>query len=300
MGETPVLRIGHSPDPDDAFMWWPLAAEHVGAVTSGRFRYEPVTADIETLNRRAESGQLEITALSCAQYAFVADRYALTCCGTSMGDHYGPRIVAREPLVADDLQRAGAVLAIPGERTSAFAACRLMLGPGSFRHEVVPFDEIIPRVAAGEFAAGLVIHEGQLTFADANLHLVADLGTWWASTRGLPLPLGVTAIRRDLDERFGPATTAAVVTELVASVAYALAHRQEALAVARRFAHGASDAQTARFCDMYVNRWTRDLGPVGRAAIETFLGEAHRAGLVPQIGPLDVVTAVERGGRGTP
>lgn len=288
MADTqPVLRIGHSPDPDDAFMWWPLT-EPAAQVTCGRFRYEAVTDDIESLNRAAESGELEITALSCAQYPHVKDRYIMTSCGASMGDRYGPRIVAAKPIGVEALRQPDACLAVPGERTSSFAACCLLLGPGTFRHEVVPFQEVMPRVAAGEFTAGLVIHEGQLTFAHEGLHLVADLGSWWVSHIGLPLPLGVNAIRRDLDEHYGPGAITAVTADLLRSIQHASSHRAEALSVARRYAHGTTDQETEEFCDMYVNRWTVDLGKVGRAAVETFLAEAHRAGLVPDPGPLDL------------
>ncbi len=206
MGDPqPVLRIGHSPDPDDAFMWWPLSSPDTGFDT-GRFRYETVPDDIEALNRLSETGDLEVTAMSCAQAARVADRYTITSCGASIGQGYGPKIVAARPLAAGDLKDSGAVLAIPGTRTTAFAATCMLLGPKSFRHEEVPFDGIIERVAAGEFTAGLVIHEGQLTFGSVGLHLVADLGMWWSSHSGLPLPLGVNTVRRDLDTLYGDGT----------------------------------------------------------------------------------------------
>ncbi|MCZ6544048.1 MAG: ABC transporter substrate-binding protein, partial [Planctomycetota bacterium] len=232
--DRPTLRIGQSPDPDDAFMWWPLVdgAGGPSEFHTGRFRYQPVLDDIETLNRLSERGELEITAISCAQYPFVSDRYALTNCGSSMGDHYGPRIVSNRPMSIEDLRRDDVVLAIPGERTSAFRAATMLLGPGSFRHAVVRFDQIVPRVAAGEFAAGLVIHEAQLTFAEAGLHLIADVGMWWSSHCGLPLPLGVTAIRRDLDESYGQSTLRQITADLHRCVQFALDHHDEALAYA--------------------------------------------------------------------
>ncbi|MHC4414462.1 MAG: menaquinone biosynthesis family protein [Planctomycetota bacterium] len=286
--QRPILRIGHSPDPDDAFMWWPLGREG-GGFDTGRFRYEPVLRDIESLNCAAEAGELEITAISCAQYARVADRYALTSCGSSLGDQYGPQIVSRQPMTTRDLQRDDVVLAIPGERTSAYAALSVLLGAGSFRHAVVDFDQIMAKVAAGEFAAGLVIHEGQITFEQAGLHLVADLGMWWSSRCGLPLPLGVNVIRRDLDELCGPSTLGRVTADLRRSVQYALDHRAEALAHARQYARDLTAEQAEQFVNMYVNRWTLELGSVGRAAVKTFLRETHRAGLSPDPGEVDVI-----------
>ena len=289
--DRPTLRIGQSPDPDDAFMWWPLVggADGPSEFDTGRFRYQPVLDDIETLNRLSERGELEITAISCAQYPYVSDRYALTNCGTSMGDHYGPRIVSNRPMSIDDLRRDDVVLAIPGERTSAFRAATMLLGAGSFRHAVVRFDQIVPRVAAGEFAAGLVIHEAQLTFAGAGLHLIADVGMWWSSHCGLPLPLGVNAIRRDLDEFYGQSTLRQITADLHRCVQFALNHHDEALAYALGRAKDVSPEVGERFVNMYVNRWTLDLGSVGRAAVQTFLHEAHRAGLSPDPGEVDII-----------
>ena len=285
----PTLRLGHSPDPDDAFMWWPLTGKE-GGLETGRFRYEPAIRDIESLNRSSETGELEITAISCAQYARVADRYALTTCGSSVGEQHGPQIVSNRPLRTADLTRDDIVLAVPGERTSAFAALSVLLGPGSFRHEVVGFDEIIPRVAAGEFAAGLVIHEGQMIFDRAGLHLVGDLGMWWSSRCGLPLPLGVNAIRRDLDQLHGDATLREVTADLERSLRYALEHRGEALAYAQQYSRDLSPPETERFVNLYVNRWTLDLGSVGQAAVQTFLEEIHRAGLAPAPGTVDFIS----------
>jgi len=281
MGDPqPVLRIGHSPDPDDAFMWWPLSSPDTGFDT-GRFRYETVPDDIEALNRLSETGLLEITAMSCAQAARVADRYAITSCGASIGQGHGPKIVAARPLAAGDLKDSGAVLAIPGTRTTAFAATCMLLGPGSFRHEEVPFDRIIERVAAGEFTAGLIIHEGQLTFGSTGLHLVADLGMWWSSHSGLPLPLGINAVRSDLDKLHGDGSLETVNSDLTRCLEFALEHREQALAYAMRFARDLTPQLVDQFIDMYVNRWTLDLGSVGKAAIRTFLEEAHRAGVGP-------------------
>lgn len=278
--ERPVLRIGHSPDPDDAFMWWPLSSAETG-FDSGRFRYEPVAEDIETLNRRSTGGEYEITALSCAQAARVSDTYAITACGASIGQGFGPKIVAARPLAAGDLKDSGAVIAVPGERTSAFAATCVMLGPDSFRHVEVPFEQIIDRVASGEFTAGVIIHEGQLTFGEKGLHLVADLGMWWSSHSGLPLPLGVNAVRRDLDELHGAGTLESVAGDLKRCLEFAVERREQALAYACRFARDLEPRMAAQFVDMYVNRWTLDLGSVGKAAIRTFLSEVHRVGVGP-------------------
>ncbi len=286
--DRPVLRIGHSPDPDDAFMWWPLSGAETGFDT-GRFRYEPVTDDIESLNRRAETGELEITALSCAQVARVADRYAVTSCGASIGQEYGPKIVASESVTLDDLTKPGAVLAVPGTRTTAFAAASILLGPGSFSHVEVPFDRIIAYIAAGRCTAGLIIHEGQLNFAQAGLHLLADLGMWWSSHCGLPLPLGVNAVRRDLVLHYGDGALADVNEDLKRCLKFTMEHREQALAYAQQFARDLEPRLVEQFVDMYVNRWTVELGTVGRAAVRTLLQEAHRAGLGPDPGGLEFI-----------
>ncbi len=288
----PVLRIGHCPDPDDAFLWWPLwgsAATPPVDFDTGRFRYKPVLDDIESLNHRAESGELEVTAMSCAEYPHVADRYAIMTCGASIGELYGPQIVANRPMDTAELKKPRVTMAVPGEHTSAFTAASILLGPGSFRHEVVPFGEIIDRVAAGEFDAGLLIHEGQLTFDNAGLHLVADLGMWWQSRCGLPLPLGINAIRRDLNARHGPASMATVSADLARCLQYSNDHRSDAMAFARGYGRDLTSALTERYVDMYVNRFTCDLGPVGRAAVQAFLREAHRAGMTPDAGDIDFV-----------
>jgi 1,4-dihydroxy-6-naphthoate synthase len=290
--DRPVLQIGHSADPDDAFMWWALTGESADPPAdfdTGRFRYEPVPADLESLNCRAEEGELEITALSCAQYPRVARLYALTTCGTSISMECGPKIVARQAMSADDLHQPGVTLAVPGERTSAFAAANILLGPGEFRHEVVSSDRIIPAVVAGEFDAGLVIHEAQLTFEEAGLHQVADLGMWWMSRSGLPLPLGVNAIRRDLNDLHGPGTLERVTADLKRCLQFALDHRRDALTHALRYGRDLTPRLAERFVSMYVNRWTLDLGAFGRATVRTFLDEAHRAGLVPDPGDVDFV-----------
>lgn len=291
MDSRPVLRLGHSPDPDDAFMWWPLL-ELGGTpprIASPRFRFVAVAADIEALNRRAVAGEdlLEISAFSCATYARIADRYALTACGSSVGDGYGPKVVARTARTPESLR--GAHLAIPGEGTTAFLVTNLMLGPGSFRATAVPFKEIPHRVAASEFDAGIVIHEGQLTFAEQGLVLVEDLGAWWRSQTGLPLPLGANGLLRALDDRHGAGTLAEVGALLARSVQYALDHREESVRYALGFADGMAAELADRFISMYVNHWTLDCGPTGRLAVRTLLGRAADAGLIPRVSEPDFV-----------
>jgi len=292
----PVLRLGHSPDPDDAFMWFPITGINGGkpALDTGRFRFDAVQQDIETLNRRSDRGELEITAISIAQYPYVADRYAFTSCGASMGDGYGPRLVARRPIELAELRDGQATLAIPGRRTSAWLATGLMLGGASrIRAVEVPFDRIIERVAAGEFDAGLVIHEGQLTFQDRGLVLLADLGAWWTGRTSLPLPLGGNVIRRDLDNRYGVGTLAEVTATLGRSLRYALEHREEAIDYALTYARGMDRALADRFVAMYVNKHTLDFGPTGREAVRRFLAEAAQAGLAPGPASVDFIDPKE-------
>jgi len=272
-------------------MWWPLfeLEGRAARIDTGRFRYEPVTADIESLNHRSGQGELEITAISCAQYPYIKDRYALTACGASLGDAYGPKIVSREPMEIDDLKSFDVVLAVPGTRTSAFAATCLLLGKDSFRYEVVPFEQIIARVGSGEFRAGLIIHEGQLTFEQSDLRLVVDLGAWWTQRTGLPLPLGANAIRRDLDARYGDGSIVQVTATLRRSVEYALEHRREAVGYALQFARDMSAELADEFIGMYVNKMTLDFGQRGQAAVREFLRQVHEAGLAPSAGPIDFV-----------
>lgn len=278
-----VIRVAHSPDSDDAFMFWALAA---GRIDTGERRYVHELADIETLNRRALAGELEVTAVSIHAYAYLADRYALLAHGASIGDRYGPRIVAREPAPADPRAAlAGRSVAIPGELTTAYLALRLY--QPAARTVVVPFDEIEAYVAGGQADAGLLIHEGQLTYADSGLSLWVDLGEWWHDETGLPLPLGGNVVRRDL----GAALLAAVATDLKASIEYGLAHRAEALAHAQAFSRGLDPAKTDRFVGMYVNDYTVDYGELGRRAVAELLARGHRAGIVPGPVPLHFVAA---------
>jgi 1,4-dihydroxy-6-naphthoate synthase len=266
------VRVGHSPDPDDAFMFYGIAS---GRVDTGRYRIEQVLEDIETLNRLALAGALEVTAASIHAYAHLAERYVLMPCGASMGDGYGPCVVARSPLTADDL--AECLIAVPGTLTSAFLALKLFLGRG-FRHEVVPFDRILETVRDGGADAGLIIHEGQLTYSGMDLRLVTDLGAWWAErTSGLPLPLGGNVVRRDL----GPDTQRELTRILRASIDYGLAHRAEALDYAMDYGRGLGRDLTDRFVGMYVNDLTREYGERGRLAIARFLDEGRAAGWVP-------------------
>ena len=279
-----TLQLGHSPDPDDAFMFYGLAKDQLD---SGRYRFTHVLQDIETLNQRAMRGELEITAISIHAYPYVADRYALTSCGSSMGDKYGPMIIAKQPMAIADLK--GKTIAIPGKMTTAFLTLQLLLGKGgdAFQFEVVHFDEIPKYVQDGKCDAGLIIHEGQLTFRSLGLHLVVDLGQWWYEKTDLPLPLGGNCIRKDL----GPQTCQEVTDILRRSIAYSLEHRKEAVDYALAFGRDLNRDLADQFVGMYVNDWTLDYGPRGKAAIDRLLSEGAAAGLVPAIGQIEYVTA---------
>jgi len=273
-----VIHVAHSPDADDAFMFWAMAAGKID--TAGR-RYVHELGDIESLNRRALAGELEVTAVSLHAYAYLADRYALLAHGASIGDRYGPRIVSRTPTPTDPRRAlAGRRVAVPGELTTAFLTLRLYQPDA--HHVVVPFDQIEDYVAAGNADAGLLIHEGQLTYADRGLHLWADMGEWWYEETKLPLPLGGNVVRRDL----GDELMRMVAHDLKASIEYGLAHRAEALRHAQGFSRGLDTADTDRFVGMYVNAYTVDYGPLGRRAVAELLERAHRAGLIPA--PVDL------------
>jgi 1,4-dihydroxy-6-naphthoate synthase len=272
------IRVGHSPDPDDAFMFYALAKDKLD---TGSLRFVHEMADIETLNRRAFSGELELTAVSLHAYAHLADLYMLCPCGASMGDGYGPMLVARSKCTIEDL--AGETIAVPGTLTTAYLALRLCLG-SDFPHVVVPFDKILDVVAAGEHrgrpvAAGLVIHEGQLTYADEHLELVIDTGAWWMTETGLPLPLGANAVRKDL----GTETIREVNRLLKASIQYGLDHREDALEYALGFGRGLDTATADEFVGMYVNDWTLDFGQRGREAVATLLAQGYAAGVIPKL-----------------
>jgi 5,8-dihydroxy-2-naphthoate synthase len=266
------IRLAHSPDSDDAFMFFGLAEEKID--TEGlKFTHE--LSDIETLNRRAERGELAVTAVSFHAYAYLVDRYLLLPHGASFGDGYGPVVVTRKERAA--ARPADLIVASPGPRTSAQLALELW-APG-IQTEFLPFDRILDAVRRGQCDAGLLIHEGQLTFRDEGLAEIVDLGRWWKGRTGLPLPLGGNVIRRDL----GPEMIARVSRVLSRSIEYGLTHRAEALDYAMRFARDLDRGRADRFVDMYVNEWTRGYGPRGRQAVERFLGDAYEAGLVPKV-----------------
>jgi len=289
-----LLRLGHSPDPDDAFMFYALAHDRIDV---GRWRFEHVLQDIQTLNRRAMNGELEVSAISIHAFPYVADKYALMSCGSSMGDGYGPMVVTREPMGVGQLK--GRTIAIPGVLTTAFLTLQLLLGKGrergavspepgtSFEYVVAMFDEIPAMVARGEVDAGLLIHEGQLTYQTLGLHLVVDLGVWWQQQTGLPLPLGGNVVRRDL----GAGAMQEVTDVLRRSIAYSLAHRDEAVRYALQFGRDLDHDLADRFVGMYVNDWTLDYGERGRAAIGRLLSDGAARGLVPAVGQVEFVTA---------
>jgi 1,4-dihydroxy-6-naphthoate synthase len=280
-----LITVGHSPDPDDAFMFYALAHDKLD---TGDLAFRHELQDIETLNRRALRGELDVTAVSIHAYAYLADKYALLPSGCSMGDRYGPMVVARQPLVLDDL--TGLRIAVPGTMTTAYLALELLLADARKKvppaakekaklldYVVMPFDEILGAVAAGKVDAGLIIHEGQLTFQKQGLHLVVDLGVWWHEKTGLPLPLGGNAVRRDL----GADTMRRISRLLKESIRYALDHREEALTYALKYGRDLDRALADRFVGMYVNDWTLDYGPRGRAAVARLLQEGHDAGVIP-------------------
>jgi 1,4-dihydroxy-6-naphthoate synthase len=276
-----LIRLGHSPDPDDAFMFYALAEE---LIPTDGFRFEHILRDIETLNDWAREGRLEVTALSVHAYAFLSDRYRLLPHGASMGERYGPMVVARQDIDPADLPNRR--IAIPGLLTSAFLELQLAVGP--IQDPVItPFDRILDVVEAGEVDAGLVIHEGQLTYGSQGLRSVLDLGEWWHElTGGLPLPLGANAVRRDLDEGD---TLPRLSRLLRASIAYGLEHRSGALAHAERFGRGLDTELADRFVGMYVNDRTLDYGEDGRAAVAELLRRGHEAGLIPIAPAVDFI-----------
>ena len=271
---TRTITVAHSPDSDDAFMFYALAE---GKIDTGDLRYVHELKDIQSLNERALKGELEVTAVSVHAYAHLADKYAFLSSGSSMGDGYGPRLVARTPAPADPRTALkGLRVAIPGKLTTAWLA--LQLYQPDVRPVVVPFDDVQDAVVRGEADVALVIHEGQLTFGDDGFHLWADMGAWWLAETGLPLPLGGNVVRRDL----GPAVIRQVARDLKASVVYALEHRRPALAHASRFNRGIGEERTDAFVGMYVNDWTVEYGPRGRQAVQLLLDRAAEAKLIPR------------------
>ena len=260
-----LIRLGHSPDPDDAFMFWALAEDRIDA---RGFEFEHVLRDIQTLNEWALEGRLEVTAISLHAYPFVQERYALLPHGASMGSGYGPIVVSREPIAVDELRNVE--IAVPGTMTTAFLVLRMAIG--EFAYKVVPFDEILDVVKSGAAEAGLLIHEGQLTYGSEGLRKVVDLGEWWLLETGLPLPLGANVARRDL----GEARLHDLSEVLAASIAAGLANREEAMSYALKFGRGLDSALGDRFVGMYVNELTQDYGDEGREAVRELMrrGEA--------------------------
>tara|TARA_A100001037_G_scaffold210546_1_gene188665 strand:- start:51 stop:896 length:846 start_codon:yes stop_codon:yes gene_type:complete len=273
-----LIRVGHSPDPDDAFMFYALAKD---SFDTGNYRFEHELVDIETLNRRAFTGELELTAISLHAYAYLSDKYAICACGASMGDKYGPMVVSREENTIEDVKQF--TIAVPGTLTTAYLALRMCLGL-DFDHVVVPFDEILDVVEAGsyegkEVQAGLIIHEGQLTYGSQNLKLVVDLGQWWFEETGLPLPLGANAIRRDL----GMDAMEEVTALLKQSIEYGLENRDAALDYALGFGRGLDRSMADEFVGMYVNDWTIDFGERGRQAVTELLRRGHETGVIENL-----------------
>ncbi|MGD1278186.1 MAG: MqnA/MqnD/SBP family protein [Tepidisphaeraceae bacterium] len=270
------LRLGHSPDPDDAFMFYGLAKK---LLPTGPYHFEHVLQDIETLNQRARKGELEITAVSIGAYPYVADKYALTSCGSSMGDGYGPMVIAPRRWKREEL--VGKTIAIPGRLTTAYLALQLWLGEAgkAFEAVEVPFDQIPRYVKDAKADAGLIIHEGQLTYGQLGLELTVDLGAWWQSETGLPLPLGGNCIRKDL----GAKVMQEVTDLLKRSIQFSLDHRPEAVQYALQFGRDLDPKLADQFVGMYVNQWTLDYGPRGKEAIATLLNRGAKAGLVPGI-----------------
>jgi len=264
-----TIHVAHSPDSDDAFMFYALAS---GKIDTEGLSYVHQLQDIETLNQRALRGELEVTAVSIHAYAYLSDKYALLPHGASMGDRYGPRLVARTPMSREQLR--GKRIAVPGMLTSAYLALRLF--EPDFEPVVVPFDEIEDAVVRGDVDVGLLIHEGQLTFGDRGLHLVQDLGEWWFGETGLPLPLGGNVVRKDL----GPDLIAKISRHLHDSIAYSLEHRTAALDHSMQFARGLERERADTFVGMYVNDWTLDYGERGRQAVRQFLERGVAQGLI--------------------
>lgn len=283
------LTLGHSPDPDDAFMFYALAE---GKIDTGGWKFEHILQDIETLNHRATRGELHISAISIHAYASVLDKYALLPCGASMGDGYGPMLIARADTALPDLADTDAVrawltsrqIAIPGTMTSAYLALRLFAG--EVQTITVPFDEIFDTVSAGKAEVGLIIHEGQLTYQRDGFTKIVDLGEWWKADTGLPLPLGGNVIRKDI----APADRSAINQVLRESIEYGLEHRADGVAHAMPLARGMDTTLADRFIGMYVNDFTLDYGDIGRSAIREFLRRGHEAGLLPSLVELEFVS----------
>ena len=278
------VTLGHSPDPDDAFMFYALAKE---TIETGDFEFEHILQDIQTLNERATRGELDVSAISIHAYAYVSDQYALLPSGASMGDGYGPMLVAKKKYSREEVRALK--IAIPGKMTSAFLALQLWSErkASELNFVVVPFDQIFRAVRDGAADVGLIIHEGQLTYRDQGLELCEDLGIWWNSTQnGLPLPLGGNVIHK----RFSPEDRTAISSLLTRSIQYSLDHRPEAVRHALQFARDMGVELADKFVGMYVNHWTLDYGEKGRESIRRFLGLAHERGLIPHRQELEFVS----------
>lgn len=266
-----TLSVGHSPDPDDAFMFYALAHNKI---PTGNLAFAHELQDIETLNRRCLKQELDISAISLHAFAYLSDKYALLSSGCSMGDRYGPMVVAKKAYTIDELKNLR--IAVPGTLTTAFLSLSLLLG-SKFQYEIVPFDEILNAVEQGKVDAGLIIHEGQLTFQNQGLKLVVDLGVWWYEKTGLPLPLGGNVVRKDLG-----ADIISEASRLIReSIHYGLDHRKEALAYALQYGRDLDTGLADKFVGMYVNDWTVDYGEKGRKAVQLLLTEGHKAGVIP-------------------
>lgn len=278
-----TFTLGHSPDPDDAFMFYGLAKE---LIPCHGFKFQHILQDIQTLNERATRGELDISAISVHAYAYVSDHYALLPSGASMGDGYGPMLVAKEKFDKEEVARSK--IAVPGTMTSAFLALQLWLGKPAqeFDYVVVPFDQIFQAVRSGVAKVGLIIHEGQLTYQNEGLQVSEDLGVWWGRENdGLPLPLGGNVIHK----RFSPEVRKKVSDILTASIEYSLVHRSAAVQHALQYARDMGQELADKFIGMYVNHWTLDYGERGRESIRRFLGRAHRQGLIPREPELEFV-----------
>jgi 5,8-dihydroxy-2-naphthoate synthase len=269
--EKREITLGHSPDPDDAFMFYALAADKID--TQG-LTFTHVIQDIETLNRRAMNAELDVTAVSIHAYAYLLDQYALLTSGASMGDDYGPVVISRKPMTIDELRHA--TIAVPGLMTTAYLTLRLCLG--DVKTVVVPFDQIMDAVERGDVDAGLLIHEGQLTYEERGFNKVIDLGEWWMTETNLPLPLGGNAIRKSL----GPELIAKVSNLLRESIEYGLENREVAVRHSMRYGRGMAESLTDKFVGMYVNDYTVDYGEKGREAVKLLLQRAHEAGIIPR------------------
>ncbi len=266
-----TLSVGHSPDPDDAFMFYALAHNKI---PTGNLAFAHELQDIETLNRRCLNQELDISAISLHAFAYLSDKYALLSSGCSMGDRYGPMVVAKKAYTIEELKSLR--IAVPGTLTTAFLSLSLLLG-SKFQYEIVPFDEILNAVEQGKVDAGLIIHEGQLTFQNQGLKLVVDMGIWWYEKTGLPLPLGGNVVRKDLG-----ADIISEASRLIReSIHYGLNHRKEALAYALQYGRDLDTGLADKFVGMYVNDWTVDYGEKGRKAVQLLLNEGHKAGVIP-------------------